>query len=102
MFQQFFTGTIIFSNLVALIIGTLLSFLLTSWRTRLTWVDWTTAVVLMSSLAAFSLKTYLVDMTAGYCGGVCFLAIFGGAGLGIGLPLGLLCSGWVIAGRFEN
>jgi hypothetical protein len=27
--------------------------------------------------------------------------VFGGAGFGIGLPLGLLCSKWVIAGSSD-
>ena len=101
MFQQLFTGAFIFSNLVALIIGTLLSFLLTSWRARLTWIDWTIAL-LLSLLAAFFLKTCLAEMTAGDFGRICFWVVFGGAALGIGLPLGLLCSKWVIAGRSEN
>jgi hypothetical protein len=101
MFQELFTGAFIFVNLAALIIGALLSFLLTSWRTRLTWIDWIIALFL-SLLAAFFLKTCLAEMTAGYFGMICFWVVFGGAALGIGLPLGMLCSKWVIAGRAEN
>jgi hypothetical protein len=101
MFQELFTGAFISFNLAALIIGALLSFLLTSWRTRLTWIDWTIAL-LLSLLATFVLKTYLAEMIAGYCSKGCFWVTFGGAALGIGLPLGLLCSKWVIAGRSES
>jgi hypothetical protein len=97
MFQQLFTGAFIWLNFGALIVGALLSFLLTSWRARLTWIDW--AIVLLLNLpAALFLKDFLAEMIAGRCSMVCLVMSFGGAGFGLGLPFGLLCSKWVIAG----
>jgi hypothetical protein len=94
--QHILIGLILFSNIGALLVGTLLSFLLTSWRARLTWIDWTTALILNLPAASVLMKLLL---EAPYdCGGSCYLVVFGGAGFGIGLPLGLLCSKWVIAG----
>jgi len=98
MFQQLFTGVFIFSNFEALIIGALFSFLLTCWRARLTWIDWT-IVLLISLASAIFLKTFLTEFNKGGCSGLCMGMTFGGAAFGIGLPLGLLCSLWVIAGR---
>jgi hypothetical protein len=93
-------GLICFFNLGALLVGTLLSFLLTSWRARLTWVDWTIALIL--NLPAASVLIKLLTATSYDCDDFCYLVTFCGAGLGIGLPLGLLCSKWVIAGCRES
>ena len=94
--QQVIDGGIFFGNILALVFGTLLSFLLTSWRARLTWIDWTIALILNLPSASVFMK--LQSESPYDCVGFCYLVIFGGAGFGIGLPLGLLCSRWVIAG----
>jgi hypothetical protein len=97
MFQQLFTGAFIFFNFGALIVGALLSFLLTSWRARLTWFDWTIALLLNLPVALL-LKNFLTEQIEGRCSVFCLVVMFGGAGFGIGLLFGLLCSKWVIAG----
>jgi len=97
MFQQLFTGALFFSNFTALVFGALVAFLLTSWRTRLTWIDWT-VVVLLNLPAALFLRSSVADELMGRCSSAfCFGMTFGGAAFGIGLPLGLLCSKWVLA-----
>jgi hypothetical protein len=94
--QQIMGGGIFFCNIVLLAVGTLLSFLLTSWRARLTWIDWTIAVILNFPTASVLMK--LLSEASYDCDKFCYLVMFGGAGFGLGLPLGLLCSTWVIAG----
>jgi hypothetical protein len=101
--QHILVGLIFFLNIGALLVGTLLSFLLTSWRARLTWIDWTIALIL--NLPAASVLMKHLSEAPYDCSGSCYLVMFGGAGFGVGLPLGLLCSKWVIAGspdRFRS
>jgi hypothetical protein len=98
MFAELFTGFFIFSNFEALIIGALLSFLLTFLRTRLTWIDWTIVLFLNLPAALFP-TTVLTCLGGGGCDKFSLGLAFGGTAFGIGLPLGLLCSRWVIAAR---
>jgi hypothetical protein len=99
MFQQLFTGVFFFCNFEGLILGTLVSFLLTSWRTRLTWTDWTVVLLLNLPTALFS-RSSVESLLMGRCSSTfCFWMMFGGASFGIGLPLGLSCAKWVIAAR---
>jgi hypothetical protein len=100
MILQLFLGLFFFFNFVALIAGVLLSFLLTFWRARLMWIDWM-IVLLLNLPTALFLKTFLGELVAGWCRGFCLGMTLGGASFGMGLPLGLLCSMWVIAARPE-
>jgi hypothetical protein len=92
--QQATAGSIFFGNFIALSIGALLSFLLTSWRSRLTWIDWSIALLL--NVPAASFWTKFVSVSSFDCEMYCYLMIFGGPGVGIGLLCGLLCSKLVI------
>jgi hypothetical protein len=98
--QDTLSGIIFFFNIEAMLLGTLLSFLLTSWRTRLTWIDWSTALILNAPAISVAIK---LRSEASYdCNEFCYLVMFGGAGFGIGLPLGLLGSKLVIACRLQS
>jgi hypothetical protein len=59
--------------------------------------DWTIALILNLPAASVLMKLLSKPPSDDY-GGFFYLVILGGAGFGIGLPLGLLCSRWVIAG----
>src|SRR4051794_7653629 len=89
-FGQAISAGLAIMNFVALIAAALLAFLLTSWRTRLTWLDWTIAM-LPFGFVVFTLLSSLSYLQADW------LLIPGGYGVALGLPLGLLCSSWVIA-----
>src|SRR5262249_35814871 len=94
--QQAIAGSIFFSNSIALLTGALLCFLLTSWRSRLTWIDWSIALLL--NVPAGSVWIKFVSAPSFDCESevYCYLMILGGTVVGIGLLCGLLCSKWVI------
>jgi hypothetical protein len=89
--HRIIVGGFIFVSFEALIAGTLLTFLLTSWRARLTWIDWTIALLPIlpatSILMIFPSEDLLLR----------FVLVPASFGFAIGLPLGLFCSMWVIA-----
>jgi hypothetical protein len=89
--HQLIVGGFIFVSSVGLIAGTLLTFLLTSWRARLTWIDWTIALLpilpVTSILMIFPSEDLLLRL----------VLVPASLGFAIGLPLGLFCSQWVIA-----
>jgi prepilin signal peptidase PulO-like enzyme (type II secretory pathway) len=97
IFGRYILVGFLFFNFFALVAGTLLTFLLTSWRARLTWIDW--AIALLPNLLTTPILLRLLINNSYYCEGFCSELVIGGFGFVIGLPLGLLCSKWVIAGR---
>lgn len=90
-----FLEVVSFFNLGGLLVGALSSFLLTFWRRRLSWIDWTIALLLNVPAASVWIK--FVSVQSYDCEEYCYLMMFGGTGIGIGLLFGLLCTRLAIA-----
>jgi hypothetical protein len=101
---QMILTVIIIANLAGLLISAFFSFLLTFWRTRLTWFDWTTAFLLNLPIASFlmTLSSKESPLITESWSSFSNAMLFGGAGFDAGIFVGLLSSRWAISVRSDS